>query len=46
MALMLIALQRYGEPEDVANAHMFLASDEADYISGVVLPVSGGQLGA
>jgi 3-oxoacyl-[acyl-carrier protein] reductase len=46
MALMLIALQRYGEPEDVANAHLFLASDEADFISGVVLPVTGGQLGA
>ena len=46
MALLLIALQRYGEPEDVANAHLFLASDEADYISGVVLPVAGGQLGA
>jgi len=46
MALMLIALGRYGEPEDVAGAHLFLASAEADYISGVVLPVSGGQLGA
>lgn len=46
MALMLIAMGRYGEPEDVANAHLFLASQEADYISGVVLPVSGGQLGA
>jgi 3-oxoacyl-[acyl-carrier protein] reductase len=46
MALMLIALGRYGRPEDVANAHLFLASDEADFISGVVLPVSGGQLGA
>lgn len=46
MALMLIALGRYGEPEDVANAHLFLASSEADYISGVVLPVAGGQLGA
>jgi 3-oxoacyl-[acyl-carrier protein] reductase len=46
MALMLIALGRYGEPEDVANAHLFLASEEADFISGVVLPVSGGQLGA
>ena len=46
MALMLIALGRYGRPEDVANAHLFLASEEADYISGVVLPVSGGQLGA
>jgi 3-oxoacyl-[acyl-carrier protein] reductase len=46
MALMLIALQRYGQPEDVANAHLFLASEEADFISGVILPVSGGQLGA
>ncbi len=46
MAFMLIALQRYGQPEDVANAHLFLASEEADFISGVVLPVSGGQLGA
>jgi 3-oxoacyl-[acyl-carrier protein] reductase len=46
MALMLIALQRYGQPEDVANAHLFLASEEADFISGAILPVSGGQLGA
>jgi 3-oxoacyl-[acyl-carrier protein] reductase len=46
MALMLIALQYYGEPEDVANAHLFLASEEADYVSGVILPVAGGQLGA
>ncbi len=46
MALMLIALGRYGEPEDVANAHLFLASEEADFITGAVLPVSGGQLGA
>ncbi len=46
MAIMLIALGRYGTPEEVANAHLFLASDEADYISGVVLPISGGQLGA
>ncbi|MBI4261522.1 MAG: glucose 1-dehydrogenase [Actinobacteria bacterium] len=46
MALMLIALQRYGQPADVANAHLFLASSEADYVSGVILPVAGGQLGA
>ena len=46
MALMLIALGRYGEPEDVANAHLFLASSEADYVSGIVLPVAGGQLGS
>lgn len=45
-ALMLIALGRYGQPEDVANAHLFLASEEADFVSGVVLPVAGGQLGA
>jgi 3-oxoacyl-[acyl-carrier protein] reductase len=46
MALLLIALGRYGQPEDVANAHVFLASAEADFISGVILPVAGGQLGA
>jgi 3-oxoacyl-[acyl-carrier protein] reductase len=46
MAMMLIALGRYGEPEDVANAHLYLASEEADFVSGVVLPVAGGQLGA
>ncbi len=46
LALMLIALGRYGRPEDVANAHVFLASEEADYITGVILPVAGGQLGA
>ena len=46
MAVLLIALGYYGQPEDVAKAHLFLASEEADYISGVVLPVSGGMLGA
>jgi 3-oxoacyl-[acyl-carrier protein] reductase len=45
MALMMIAIGRYGRPEDVANAHLFLASGEADYVSGVVLPVAGGQIG-
>jgi len=46
MALMLISLGRYGQPEDVANVHLFLASPESDFVSGVVLPVTGGQLGA
>lgn len=35
-------LQRVGDPEDVANAILFLASDEAAWITGVVLPVDGG----
>lgn len=33
---------RMGQPRDVANAYLFLASDEAAYISGVVLRVDGG----
>ncbi len=45
MALMMIGLGYYGQPEDVARAHLFLASAEADYISGAVLPVAGALLG-
>ncbi|HEY0606536.1 MAG TPA: 3-oxoacyl-ACP reductase FabG [Herpetosiphonaceae bacterium] len=33
---------RAGEPQDVANAYLFLASDEASFINGVVLSVDGG----
>ena len=36
-----IALGRFGEPEDVAGAVAFLASDEAAYISGQVLEIDG-----
>lgn len=39
-------LGRIGEPDDVANAIAFLASDKASWITGVVLPVDGGALGA
>ena len=34
---------RLGEPEDVANAVLFLASDQSDYINGETLHVNGGM---
>jgi NAD(P)-dependent dehydrogenase (short-subunit alcohol dehydrogenase family) len=36
-------LRRYGLPEEIANAIVFLASDEAGYITGQALPVDGGN---
>lgn len=36
-----IPMKRIGEPEEVANAFVFLASDMASYITGAVLPVDG-----
>jgi len=38
-----IPLGRFSEPEDVANAALYLASDEAEFITGVVLEVDGGR---
>ena len=35
---------RLGEPSEVANAILFLASDEASFVTGVILPVDGGYL--
>jgi len=42
--LMRIPKGRIGEPEDIAAAAVFLASEEADYITGSVLVVDGGWL--
>ena len=39
-----IPLARMGQPEDVANAVAFLASDQASYITGQVLHVDGGMV--
>jgi NAD(P)-dependent dehydrogenase (short-subunit alcohol dehydrogenase family) len=39
-----IPLGRLGEPDDVAKAAVFLASDAAAFITGVMLPVDGGNL--
>lgn len=39
-----IPLGRLGTPQDVANAFLFLASDEAAYITGTTIVVDGGQL--
>jgi NAD(P)-dependent dehydrogenase (short-subunit alcohol dehydrogenase family) len=37
-----IPMRRVGQPDDIANAALFLASDEASYITGVCLDVNGG----
>ena len=38
-----VPLGRLGTPRDVANAALFLASDDADYITGTTIIVDGGQ---
>jgi 3-oxoacyl-[acyl-carrier protein] reductase len=45
MTKAMTALGRYGTPEDVAGVHLFLASADADFVTGVTIPVSGGLLG-
>ena len=42
IALMMIPLGYYGAPEDVATAHLFLATPDSDYVTGHTLVVGGG----
>ncbi|MGD9598338.1 MAG: SDR family NAD(P)-dependent oxidoreductase [Steroidobacteraceae bacterium] len=42
----LIPMRRVGRPVEVANAILFLASDEASYVNGAALSVDGGQASA
>lgn len=39
-----IPLHRWAEPEEVAGTYVFLASDDANYITGQVVPVDGGMV--
>jgi meso-butanediol dehydrogenase/(S,S)-butanediol dehydrogenase/diacetyl reductase len=39
----LIPMGRVGKPRELANAILFLASDEASYVTGATLPVDGGR---
>lgn len=39
-----IPLGRFGKPEDIANACVFLASDRANYMTGQVLSINGGMI--
>jgi 3-oxoacyl-[acyl-carrier protein] reductase len=45
LAISMIAVGRAGKPEDIANVHAFLVSPDSDFISGVTIPVTGGQFG-
>jgi NAD(P)-dependent dehydrogenase (short-subunit alcohol dehydrogenase family) len=39
----LVALGRFGEPEDIAPTAIFLASDDSNYVSGQTVGVDGGS---
>jgi glucose 1-dehydrogenase len=41
--LTLIPYQRIGQPEDIGNAAVWLASDDSDYVTGTSLYIDGGM---
>ncbi|MGX7678412.1 SDR family NAD(P)-dependent oxidoreductase [Jatrophihabitans sp. DSM 45814] len=41
-----IAIARYGRPEEIAEAALYLASDRSSYVTGIDLPVDGGSVSA
>ena len=41
--LATIPLGRLSQPRDIANAALYLASDEADFVTGTILEVDGGR---
>ncbi|HZB48957.1 MAG TPA: glucose 1-dehydrogenase [Mycobacteriales bacterium] len=45
LAVAITAMGRAGRPEDVAAVHAFLAGPDSDFVTGVTIPVTGGQLG-
>jgi len=45
MTKAMTALGRHGQPGDLARVHLFLASSDADFVTGVTIPVAGGLLG-
>ncbi len=39
-----VPMGRIATPDDIANAALFLTSDEAAYVNGVIFPVDGGTI--
>jgi NAD(P)-dependent dehydrogenase (short-subunit alcohol dehydrogenase family) len=44
MAKLMPMIKRIGEPSEIAALAAYLASDEAAYMTGVAIPIDGGQL--